>query len=67
MPVYEYKCCNCGTICERLRKFSEKHLITECDNCGHVANPVEVSKSSFALKGGGWGKDGYSSKKGKDA
>lgn len=63
MPIYEYRCCNCGTICERLRNMSQKLMPTECDNCGHTANALEISKSSFALKGGGWFKDGYTSTK----
>ncbi len=58
MPTYEYSCTSCGT-------FDVEQRITEpalaaCDKCG---GPVKrlISRSSFALRGGGWYADGYSS------
>jgi putative FmdB family regulatory protein len=59
MPTYEYSCPSCGT-------FDVEQRITEpargqCDRCG---GPVKrlISRSSFALRGGGWYADGYSGK-----
>ncbi len=58
MPTYEYSCQRCGI-------FEVEQRITEaarasCDKCG---GPVKrlISRSSFALRGGGWHADGYSS------
>jgi putative FmdB family regulatory protein len=59
MPTYEYSCPSCGT-------FDVEQRITEparpqCDRCG---GPVKrlISRSSFALRGGGWYADGYAGK-----
>lgn len=59
MPVYEYKCSACDETFEMQRKFSDPPL-AECPRCGK--GPVEklISQSSFALKGSGWFKSGYS-------
>ena len=61
MPIYEYKCNACGEVFEAIQKFSDKPL-KKCSRCG--ARKVEklISQSSFVLKGGGWHKDGYSTK-----
>ncbi|MFO1464554.1 MAG: zinc ribbon domain-containing protein [bacterium] len=62
MPVYEYACADCGKHFEELQKVSDKPLKT-CKNCGGKLQRL-ISQTSFALKGGGWYKDGYSSTKG---
>jgi putative FmdB family regulatory protein len=58
MPTYEYSCTSCGTF-DVEQRITEPALAT-CDKCG---GPVErlISRSSFALRGGGWYADGYSS------
>lgn len=60
MPVYEYQCKSCEEIFELQRKFSDPP-VDECVKCGK--GPVEklISRNSFALKGSGWYKSGYSS------
>lgn len=60
MPIYEYDCEKCGRF-ETMQKITEPAL-EKCESCG---SPVQklVSQSSFALKGGGWYKDLYSSTK----
>lgn len=62
MPVYEYRCEACDEIFELQRKFSDPP-VEVCAVCGK--GPVEklVSRNSFALKGGGWYRTDYSSKK----
>jgi len=59
--IREYKCDNCS------REIFEKyvHMFEEvyCRNCGRQLKPL-LSKSSFILKGGGWGCSGYSKNKG---
>ena len=61
MPIYEYLCTSCGYEFEEVQKFSEPSL-EECPDCGKNSAQRQVSMSSFHLKGGGWYKDGYSSK-----
>lgn len=58
MPIYEYECPKCGTF-EASQRITEAPL-TACETC---ASPVRrvLSSSTFALKGGGWYKDLYSS------
>lgn len=61
MPIYEYHCGKCGKDHETMRKFSDKPLKI-CPSCGGKLEK-KLSLSGFQLKGSGWYKDGYSSKK----
>jgi putative FmdB family regulatory protein len=59
MPTYEYSCPTCGS-------FDAEQRITEsalkaCPTCGSAEVKRLISRSSFALKGGGWYSDGYKS------
>lgn len=58
MPIYEYECGKCGKF-EVIQKISEEPL-KRCEKCGKPVHRL-VSLSSFALVGGGWYKDLYSS------
>ncbi len=53
MPIYEYRCNDCGGEFELLQKFSDEPA-SECVHC--KGNNVEklISLSSFSLKGSGW-------------
>ena len=66
MPIYEYKCENCGHEFEEMLHFSERDdpLNTPCSfpTCGGKVH-LKMSLGSFHLKGTGWYKDGYSDKK----
>ena len=62
MPIYEYQCRSCGYEFEEVQKFSDPSL-DDCPSCGVNSAERIVSISSFHLKGGGWYKDGYSTKK----
>lgn len=57
MPMYEYKCMDCGLIFEARQKFSEPPL-TECRECGGAVSKL-ISQTGFALRGDGWYKQGY--------
>lgn len=61
MPIYEYHCRSCGKDQEIIQKFSDKPLKI-CPSCGGKLEK-KLSLSGFQLKGEGWFKDGYSSKK----
>ena len=58
MPMYEYKCHDCGIVFEARQKFSDKPL-SECQECGGRAEKL-ISLGGFSLKGGGWYDQGYS-------
>lgn len=59
MPTYEYSCTSCGTF-DVEQRITEPALAT-CDKCGGPVRRL-ISRSSFALRGGGWYADGYASK-----
>ena len=66
MPIYEYKCENCGYEFEEMLHFSEREdpLNIPCSfpTCGGKVH-LKMSLGSFHLKGSGWYKDGYGKKK----
>ena len=63
MPIYEYRCADCGELMEVMQKISAP-APTDCEHC-NAKNSLskQLSAPNFQLKGGGWYKDGYASKK----
>lgn len=63
MPIYEFLCEKCDQTIEIMQKINEP-APEECERC-HARQSLKkvVSSTSFHLKGGGWYKDAYSSKK----
>jgi len=53
MPIYEYKCQNCGHYFEVLQRISEEPL-NSCPECKKSALKKLVSAPNFRLKGEGW-------------
>lgn len=53
MPIYEYRCGDCGHELEALQKLSDPKLST-CPECGKESLTKLVSASAFVLKGTGW-------------
>ena len=53
MPIYEYKCQNCGHYFEILQRISEESL-SICPECKKNALKKLVSAPNFRLKGEGW-------------
>lgn len=52
MPMYVYKCDDCGNHFEKLQKFSDKPLKT-CPRCkGHVKRVIHPT--GIVFKGSGW-------------
>src|ERR1051325_1894863 len=61
MPVYEYECKACGRDFEYQQRMSDPDKTT-CEACGGSLERL-ISRTAFALKGGGWYKDLYASPK----
>jgi len=60
MPIYEYKCLDCGAHVEKMQKISDAPL-TVCENCGGKMEK-QLSLSGFQFKGEGWYVTDYSNK-----
>ena len=65
MPIYEYRCAECGHEMEKLQKISDAPL-TDCPACGKLALQKLVSAAGFRLKGGGWYETDFKSGKKKN-
>ncbi len=52
MPLYEYRCNDCGKEFEIIQKFSDE-VLKECIYCSGRVERL-ISQSSFILKGSGW-------------
>jgi len=52
MPIYEYRCLDCGHQFELMQKFSDPPAET-CTSCSGTVQKL-ISRSAFHLKGGGW-------------
>ena len=61
MPVYEYQCKVCHKEFEYQQRMSDPDK-TVCEACGGELERL-ISRTAFALKGGGWYKDLYASPK----
>ena len=53
MPIYEYRCSECGHQEEHLQKVSEAPL-AQCPACGKNTYRKLLSAAGFQLKGSGW-------------
>lgn len=62
MPIYEYKCQQCGNHVEVRQSVSDAPL-TACEKC-HGKLEKQWSLSGFQFKGEGWYVTDYSGKKG---
>jgi putative FmdB family regulatory protein len=53
MPIYEYRCSDCGYQKEYMQRMSDAPL-TDCPKCGKRSLTKLVSAAGFQLKGTGW-------------
>lgn len=53
MPIYEYRCADCGQQKEFLQKVSDAP-IAACPSCGSANFSKMLSAAGFQLKGSGW-------------
>lgn len=63
MPIYEYRCPDCGHQFDALQKISDDPL-TQCPSCEAGNVKKLISRTSFTLKGSGWYSDHYGLKSG---
>lgn len=62
MPIYEYRCASCQKDTEFMMKFSDP-TPEACPKCGTKGQMSKLlSQTGFILQGGGWYKEGYTSK-----
>ena len=65
MPLYEYACEKCESEFEIEQRITEDPL-KSCPKCRSRRIKRLISRTSFALKGGGWYADGYASNGGSE-
>ena len=53
MPIYEYRCGECGYQNEYMQRMADAPL-TDCPKCGRRSFNKLVSAAGFQLKGTGW-------------
>ena len=53
MPIYAYRCEECGFAKDVLQKISDPQL-TECPSCGKSTFKKQLTAAGFQLKGTGW-------------
>ncbi|QID18511.1 zinc ribbon domain-containing protein [Nitrogeniibacter mangrovi] len=53
MPIYAYRCADCGFEKEHLQKMSDAPL-TDCPSCGKPTYAKQLTAAGFQLKGSGW-------------
>lgn len=53
MPIYAYRCEDCGFAKDVLQKISDPQL-TECPTCGKSTFKKQLTAAGFQLKGTGW-------------
>ncbi len=53
MPIYAFRCAECGHEFDRLQKMSDPDPDT-CPNCGAHAVGRQITAPSFRLSGNGW-------------
>ena len=53
MPIYAYRCSECGHAKDVLQKMSDDPL-TVCPACGQSSFQKQLTAAGFQLKGSGW-------------
>lgn len=53
MPIYAYRCSDCGHAKDVLQKMSDAKLTT-CPQCGQESFNKQITAAGFQLKGDGW-------------
>lgn len=62
MPIYEYRCAECGHELDALQKLADEPL-KECPECSQPTLRRLISAPAFRLKGAGWYETDFKSDK----
>jgi putative FmdB family regulatory protein len=65
MPIYEFKCQDCGKVREELLPINAIDIQSICPNCGGISQRI-LSQSVFSVKGFN-AKNGYAGSNKNDA
>ncbi len=52
MPIFEFRCLDCGQVCEKLFLHSREEVLLECAECGSGQLERVVSRASHVMKAG---------------
>ena len=63
MPIYEYRCSECGEQTEVFHR-RRNEPVPKCPSCDQETLERLISRTNFQLKGGGWYVTDYASGKG---
>jgi len=64
VPTYDYRCSKCGHVFEGVAKMSDPNPNCPQKDCGAQTEKAFLGpRPTPQFLGGGWAKDGYSSKK----
>ncbi len=55
MPMYEYRCPDCGTVFTKMRPMSQADAPTECEQCGGRNAQRMLSRIAAVRRGDGAG------------
>ncbi|QLG88113.1 zinc ribbon domain-containing protein [Chitinibacter bivalviorum] len=53
MPIYAYRCAECGHADEHMQKMADA-ILTQCPACKTEKYEKQVTAAGFQLKGNGW-------------
>lgn len=53
MPIYAYRCAECGHAGEHMQKMADAAL-TNCPACQSASYAKQLTAAGFQLKGSGW-------------
>jgi len=53
MPIYEFKC-KCKEIKKIVLPYRLRNMLMLCEKCDGELKRIEISQSTFILKGDGW-------------
>lgn len=53
MPIYAYKCADCGFEQDVMQKISDA-VLTDCPRCGKSSFSKQLTAAGFQLKGNGY-------------
>ena len=53
MPIYQYRCRNCGAEVEKMQSFTSEPLV-ECPECHQLTLKKVIQPAGIIFKGSGW-------------